>query len=128
MKQVDFFEKLIQYRLTASILYDKGKKSGLNPEDLAESINPLIKNLEELIRKSIHDDLAGVIVAIQMLQNEIEQHHKASQIFLQKAKDTQNHIDRLKKGIKVHLLEKGLDQVRDGDYWANLVDGEVVVR
>lgn len=125
---LDFYQKLCQYRLTASVLYDKGKKNGLKEEELFESIKPLIDTLNGLIDRSVKDNLAGVIVAIKLLENEVEKHKKDAQFLLSKAHDTDQSIIRLKNSIKTFLKENHLTDKMDGDFWVTLVEEEVTVR
>lgn len=125
---LDFYHKLCQYRLTASVFYDKGKKSGLSPEELSESIQPIIEALNDLIYKSVRDNLAGVILAIKLLENEVENHKKDSQMLLNKAQDTEQHVVKLKKSIQSCLVEDKITERLAGDYWVTLTGEDITVR
>jgi hypothetical protein len=123
-----FAEKLTKLRLSASMIYDRGRASGHSHEELMEGVKPLMDELHKMSLHAVKHDLGDVICAIQFLKAEADKHDRDARFLIQKSVDTKEHAIRLENMIKNEMETKGLSEMGDGDFFATLVDGILTIR
>lgn len=122
------YENLQTIRLTASVLYDRGRAMDRSHEQLADDIAPLLKHRKEMVKHAIANDLSGVICAIKQLQADAKSHLATAQYLKEKAEDSTQHARNLLDALKKDLQEKNADSAADGDFSVTLINGDVTIR
>lgn len=122
------YQDLQTIRLTASVLYDRGRALDRSHEQLAEDIAPLKHRRSTLVKHAIEHDLGGVICAIRQLQADSKAHLEAAQFLKEKSEDANQHARELLDAIKKEMQEKDVSVAMQGDFSVTLVNGEITVR
>lgn len=122
------YNDLQTIRLTAAVLYDRGKALERSEEDLAEDIKPLHERKRHLINHAIAHDLGGVICAIKQLHADSQGHLETAQFLKEKSENAKAHAAELLEAIKDQLHKKNSTEILHGDFSATLVDGKVTIR
>lgn len=120
MSSLQFFDQLLNLRLSASLLYDRGKRSGQGDEELHKTLEPLRAALDGLIAWGMANDLAGVLCAIKRLETEAKAHDADAKLLILKSVNTKEHVERLEDELKKIMKAKGQDFLNAGDFSVTL--------
>lgn len=116
-----FAEKLKSLRMSAMIIYDRGKQLGQSQEELGKSVEPLMQVLKRMVEDAVEHDFAGVCEAVKEIQSEIRIHEHDRARIEEKADTARHHVVQLMNAIKISMVAKGTDQRMDRGYCATLV-------
>lgn len=125
---LSFYQDLQTIRLTASVLYDRGRSLDRSHEELVEDIAPLHERKKLIVKDAIEHDLGGVICAIKQLESDAKAHLETAKFLQQKAEDSRQHARELLDSIKQTLQENERTEAMSGDFSVTLVNGEVTIR
>lgn len=128
MSSLKFYDRLCQIRLTAAVLYDRGRALGHGHEELADDIRPLMQTLQKERAEAADSDLAGVVMAIRSLESEAQKHELDVKFLTEKAASAREHVALLKQELHGTLTRRGITERIEGDFSVTLVDGNITVR
>src|SRR5271163_1164806 len=99
------YEQLQVIRMTASVLYDRGRAMDLTHEKLSEDIAPLKEAQKDLIEEAVKNELGSVICTIKQYEADAKAHLDVIRFLQEKAEDSKAHAQNLLDEIK-RFMEK----------------------
>lgn len=122
MSALKFLERLQTMRLSAAVLYDRGKGLGQSDEELGKAIQPLMKGLVVSTAKAVEEDFCGVVEAIKHMRAEVKMHESDARRIAMKIEDTKNHVKQLEHAIMANMKATGIGTRMHKGYSATLVE------
>ena len=122
MSALNFLERLQAMRLSAAVLYDRGKGLGQSDEEVGKAIAPLMRTLVTSTTKAVEEDFCGVVEAIKHMRAEVKMHQADAHRIAQKIQDTRNHVAKLEAAIIASMKASGVGTRMHKGYSATLVD------
>jgi len=129
MSKTNLYETIQKYRGMGALIFDKGRAQGKKMEEIIKDVEPLTKQLYEIEKKTVKEDIGAAIAAIKIFRAHGDGHRLVIKDMNQKIQDVQTQAAMVEQQIIDRMLAEKVEMITEGDYSATLqtVDGKHVL-